>query len=77
MWGATIFVDYATKWMKVCLLERVTGGATLEAKESFEHACNIRGVEPRHYHADNGGFAESTFTDDCKSKLQKVTFCGV
>ena len=77
IWGATIFVDYATKWVKVCLMEDASGDSTLEAKESFEHACSCRGVDPKHYHADNGRFAENTFTEDCKSKAQKITFCGV
>ena len=77
IWGATIFVDYATKWIKVCLLQSATGDATLEAKEAFEKECHIRGVKPRHFHADNGRFAEPTFVEDCKSKLQKLTFCGV
>ena len=77
VWGATVFVDYATKWIKVHLMTSLSGNETLEAKESFEHACASRGVEPKHFHADNGRFAEDTFTKDCKSKLQKLTFCGV
>ena len=77
IWGATIFVDYATKFIKVHLMQNATGEATLEAKNSFEQACASRGVTPKHYHANNGRFAETTFTSDCKSKLQKLTFCGV
>ena len=38
IWGATIFVDYATKWIKVCPYHSATGKATLEAKQSFKHA---------------------------------------
>lgn len=77
IWGATIFVDYATKWVKVHLMTEATGAETLAAKKSFEHASSIRGVHIRHYHADNGRFAESEFTNDCKEKIQKLTFCGV
>ena len=77
IWGATIFVDYATKWVKVVLMKQATGDETLEAKHAFEHDCATRGVNLRHYHADNGRFAEPTFVDDCKLKMQKVTFCGV
>ena len=77
IWGATIFVDYATKWMKVHLMTDATGDATLEAKEAFEHACASRGVKPKHYHADNGRFAEDKFMQDCKDKMQEITFCGV
>ena len=77
VWGATIFVDHATKWIKVHLMQSDTGDETLDAKESFEHACHTCGVTVKHYHADNGRFAESTFTNDCKEKGQKVTYCGV
>ena len=38
IWGATIFVDYATKWVKVHLMQQATGDETLDAKEGFEHA---------------------------------------
>ena len=64
--GATVLVDYKTKWIKVHLITSISGDETLEAKESFEHAYASRGVKPRHYHADNGRFAENTFADDCK-----------
>ena len=77
IWGATIFVDHATKWIKVHLMQNATGDETLEAKESFEHASSTRGVHVQHYHADNGRFAEPTFVNDCKSKMQKISFCGV
>ena len=66
IWGATVFVDYATKFVKVHLMQNATGEETLAAKNSFEQACSSRGVSPRHYHADNGQFAESLFTSDCK-----------
>ena len=31
IWGATIFVDYSTKWIKVHLMQEATGEETLEA----------------------------------------------
>ena len=49
----------------------------MDAKQAFEQASTTHGVSPKHYHADNGCFAESLFTRDCKPKLQKLTFCGV
>ena len=61
----------------MCPFQSATGAATVEAKQAFEHACHVRGVTPRHYHVDNGRFAEPAFTEDCQSKLQKLTFCGV
>ena len=34
-------------------------------------------VVRKHYHADNGRFAENSFMVDCASKMQSLTFCGV
>ena len=36
-----------------------------------------RVVTPKRYHADNGRYAENMFKDNCKAKLQSLTFCGV
>ena len=35
IWGATIFVDGATDYTKVHLMEHTTGDSTLEAKTAF------------------------------------------
>ena len=77
IWGATIFIDYSSRWVNVQLMQDATGESTMDAKLSFEQASATRGVSPKHYHADNGRFAESLFTKDCNAKLQKLTFCGV
>ena len=65
IWGATVFVDHATKWVKVQLMRDTSGDSTLEAKQAFKNAAAVRGVKIKHYHVDNGRFAESTFTYDC------------
>ena len=31
----------------------------------------------KHYHADNGRFADNGFIDAINTKEQKITFCGV
>ena len=31
----------------------------------------------KHYHADNGRFADNGFIDDINTKDQKIIFCGV
>ena len=36
IWGATVFVDYATRWVKVHLKQDTSVDSTLEAKEYFE-----------------------------------------
>ena len=39
IWGATVFVDYASRWVKVHLMQDATGDFTLEAKNDFERDC--------------------------------------
>ena len=77
IWGDTIFVDYATRWVKVHLIQDTSGDSTLEAKEYFERDCMPQNLLLKHYHADNGRFAENTFKQDCESKMQHLNFCGV
>ena len=77
IWGATIFVDYASRWVKVHLMQYTTGDSTLEAKNAFEQYFMTRNVVLKHYHADNGRFAEKSFKENCVSKMQNLTFCTV
>ena len=55
----------------------LTGESTLAAKKEFEHRCAVRGIKVKHYHADNGRFAEPAFVKECERCGQDLTFCGV
>ena len=77
IWGDTVFVDYATRWVKVHLMQDTSGDSTLEANEAFELDCMTQNVLPKHYHADNGIFSENTFKQGFESKIQHLTLCGV
>ena len=68
IWGDTVFVDYATRWVKVHIMSDTSGDSTLEAREDFECDCMTRNVLPKHYHTDNGRFAENNFKQDCERK---------
>ena len=70
IWGATVFVDYASCWVKVNLMQDATGDSTMEAKNSFERDCMTQNVVPKYYHADNGRFAENSFKEDCVRKCK-------
>ena len=35
-WGATVFVDYASRWVKLHLMQDATGDLTLESNNAFE-----------------------------------------
>ena len=50
---------------------------TLQSKHDYKHLSAIRNVKVKHYHAANGHFTERSFTNDCKSITQRITFCGV
>ena len=39
IWGDTVFVDYATRWVKEHLIQDTSGDFTLKAKEDFELDC--------------------------------------
>ena len=56
IWGATVFVDYASRWVKVHLMQDATAELTLEANNAFEQDCLKRNVVPNNYHSDNGQF---------------------
>ena len=57
-------------------MQNVSGESTLEATNAFEQYCMTCGVTPKRYHADNGRYSGNEFKDDCKAKLQSLTFCG-
>ena len=59
IWGATVFVYYASRWLKVHLMQYATGESTLEAKNAFEQEFMTRNDVPQHYHADNGQYIEN------------------
>jgi hypothetical protein len=74
---ATVFVDHFSRLSYVYLQESTKGVETLAAKRSFEAYAASHGVKVRHYHADNGRFAEKLFLTHCERSGQQVTLCGV
>jgi hypothetical protein len=74
---ATIFVDHYSDVSYVHLQSTLTAEETLQAKQSFERWAQSHGVTIKHYHADNGRFAETTFMADIAKCGQTISFCGV
>ena len=74
IWGATVFLVYASRWVKVHLIRDAMGDSTLEANNAFEQDCMTRNVVPKNYHADNGRFSENSFKEDCVRKNAKSNF---
>ena len=63
--------------MYVHIIQYLTLDETLLAKEAMEKLMAQAGRNVKHYHADNGRFADNGFIDAINTKDQKITFCGV
>ena len=77
LWGCTTFVDHVSNYVYVHLMRNFTLEETLLAKAAFEKLLAKAGRTVKHYHADNGRFADKGFKDDCTNNNQDLTFCGV
>jgi hypothetical protein len=60
----TIFVDHFSNLGYVHAQKSTSAQETMEAKHAFERFTRSHGVSVKHYHADNGRFAEKKFTAD-------------
>jgi hypothetical protein len=75
--AATIFVDHYSRLKYVHLMMKLTSEETMDAKRAFEHFAKQHGVRILHYHCDNGHFVDNAFKNNCSTKGQQLTFCGV
>ena len=77
LWGCTTFVDHVSDYVYVHLMRDMTLDETLLAKSAWEKVMAQAGRMVKHYHADNGRFADNGFIDSINDSDQKITFCGV
>ena len=77
IWGCTTFVDHVSDYVYVHLMKDLTLDETLLAKEALEKLMAQAGRTIKHYHADNGRFADNGFIDAVNENNQRITFCGV
>ena len=75
--AATVFVDHKSRLSYVHLQQQLTSSETLQAKHAFEAFARNNGVTIKHYHADNGRFADLQFMQDVAKQGQEISFCGV
>ena len=61
---------YYSDYTYVYFQESLSSDETVQAKHAFE------GVNIRHYHADNGRFADNAFLADIKGERQTISYCG-
>ena len=74
---ATVFVDHHSGLSFVYLQNDTTSDQMVKAKKSFEAYCQTHGITVKHYHADNGCFADNLFMQDVAEAGQTISFCGV
>ena len=77
IWGSTMFVDHVSDYVYVHLMKDLTLDETLLAKEALEKLMAQAGRTIKHYHDDNGSFADNGFIDAVNENNQRITFCGV
>jgi GAG-pre-integrase domain len=73
----TIFVDAYTDFTFIWNQTSTNAEQTIAAKQAFERFASSNNVLIRHYHADNGRFAEPTFVNNINCKGQTISFSGV
>jgi hypothetical protein len=75
--AATIFVDHASRLSYIHFQQQISYDETVEAKRAFEAYARSHGVTIKHYHADNGRFADNAFMQSVAESGQTISFCGV
>jgi hypothetical protein len=73
----TVIVDHYSRFTYIHLHTAITSEETVKAKHAFECVAQNAGVIVKHYHADNGRFADKAFLNDLEEKGQTISFCGV
>jgi hypothetical protein len=75
--AATVFVDNFSRLSYVHVQKGTSAEETIQAKHAFERYARSHGVVTKHYHADNGIFADNKFREAVKEDRQTLSFCGV
>ena len=74
---ATVFVDHYSDLSYVYLQQTTSGEETVRAKQSFKQFSESHGIPIKHYHCDNGRFADNKFKNHILSQHQTISYCGV
>jgi hypothetical protein len=75
--AASMFVDHFPRLRFVHLMQDLSSEEMVNAKLAFERFAAEHGVKIKHYHCDNGRFADNAFKQSCEQSGQRLTFCGV
>jgi hypothetical protein len=75
--AASIFVDHFSRLRFVHLMQDLSSEETINGKLAFERFAAKHGMAIKHYHCDNGRFADNAFKQACEQGNQRLAFCGV
>ena len=73
---ATVFKDHYSDLVYIHLHEENDGESITQAKTAFEACASKHNVKVKHYHADNGRFADNKFISSVKERGQTISFCA-
>jgi hypothetical protein len=73
----TMFIDQFSGLSFAYTQKSTTAAETVLVKEAFEQYAKTHGAVVKHYHADNGIFAEVEFIRLVEKAHQMISFCGV
>jgi hypothetical protein len=74
-----VFVDNLFRLGYVHIQQQITSYDTVDAKHAFEAFTISQGFTIKHYHADNGIFADSAFIKDIREARpsQSINYSGI
>ena len=73
---ATGFKDHYSDLVYIHLHAENDGESITQAKTAFEAYASKHNVKVKHYHADNGRFADNKFISSVKERGQTISFCA-
>ena len=74
--SATIFIDHFSDLSYVHMQKSLTVEETILAKLAFQAYTRNHGVIIKHYHADNGRFADKQFLAAVEQEKHTISFCA-
>ena len=77
LWGCTTFIDHVSDCVYGDLIRYLSLAETLISKSAWGKVIAKSGHMVKHYHADNGCFADNGFIDATNEKYQMITFYDV
>ena len=74
---AAVFVDHYSDLDYVHFHHHNDAASVIEGKLAFKRFAATYDIQIKHYHCDNGIFADTDFKAACQASNQTITYCGV